>query len=245
MELTRRRFLALTGTTIALPCGRTSRSSARDGYAIVDLGPCCTLEESLEGYARAADALTARIARSAGFWTACSSQGPSTCPLARARHIVVPAAGYIHEAVARELLACVSRGASVLVELGLAFSTPPSRADAARTFTSFFGISVLETQDLWPAGSVSRRGPLASVDRQFPYVEYTWPRTALVRDFSRITGLSHGGTPSAIARVRNTVVGVRRPMGRGTLVVLGSPLGPALRAGDAQAHAWLREFFST
>jgi len=29
-------------------------------------------------------------------------------------------------------------------------------------------------------------------------------------------------------------------MGQGTLIFLGSPMGPALRAGDPQARSWLQ-----
>jgi len=35
-------------------------------------------------------------------------------------------------------------------------------------------------------------------------------------------------------------VGLNCPFGRGNLIVLGSPLGPALWAGDIEARQWLR-----
>jgi hypothetical protein len=34
-------------------------------------------------------------------------------------------------------------------------------------------------------------------------------------------------------------VGLARRIGRGRLVVLGSPLGPVLLGGDREAHEWL------
>jgi hypothetical protein len=36
-------------------------------------------------------------------------------------------------------------------------------------------------------------------------------------------------------------VGLKRPWGRGKLIFLGSPLGPALWVGDLQARRWLAQ----
>ena len=71
-----------------------------------------------------------------------------------------------------------------------------------------------------------------------PYVDFTWPFPTKIRDFSRVVPLASqaGGI---IARVDGLPVALRRRSGRGTLVFLGSPLGPALWAGDAEAGRWL------
>ena len=71
-----------------------------------------------------------------------------------------------------------------------------------------------------------------------PYVDYSWPHSAKVRDFSRVVPLG----PQAgdvIAWVDGLPVALKRQDGRGTLLFLGSPLGPALWAGDAEARRWL------
>src|SRR5438034_313621 len=71
-----------------------------------------------------------------------------------------------------------------------------------------------------------------------PYVDYTWPRPAKVRDFSRVVPLGRQAG-EVIAWVDDLPVALKRQSGRGRLIVLGSPLGPALWAGDAEARRWL------
>jgi hypothetical protein len=70
-----------------------------------------------------------------------------------------------------------------------------------------------------------------------PYVDYTWPCRATVRDFSRVVPVE--GPGKIIARVDSMPVSLKRSSGRGTLIFLGSPLGPVLLAGDAEARRWL------
>ena len=48
-----------------------------------------------------------------------------------------------------------------------------------------------------------------------------------------------------IAWVDGLPVALKRPGGRGNLIFLGSPLGPALWAGDAQARRWLLDCLRT
>ena len=60
------------------------------------------------------------------------------------------------------------------------------------------------------------------------WVRFDWPVTAMIRDFGRFCPVS-GGT--VIAWLGDIPVAVRR----GPLVVLGSPLGPSLYAGDRDA----------
>lgn len=69
-----------------------------------------------------------------------------------------------------------------------------------------------------------------------PYIDYTWPCAVKVRDFSRIVPVRSG---TVIAAVDDFPVAIKRRAGRGTLIVLGSPLGPALWAGDAEARRWV------
>ena len=69
------------------------------------------------------------------------------------------------------------------------------------------------------------------------WVHFSWPIPAMVRDFSRVSRLSGG---SVIARLNGMPVAVRK----GPLVVLGSPLGPHLYAGDRDAHAWVEALSS-
>lgn len=61
------------------------------------------------------------------------------------------------------------------------------------------------------------------------WVRFDWPIPAMIRDFGRACPI-RGGT--VIARLDDIAVAVRQ----GPLVVLGSPIGPHLYAGDRDAH---------
>jgi hypothetical protein len=109
----------------------------------------------------------------------------------------------------------------VLLESGAAFGD--FRAHHAQ-LREYFQLLVEPPVELWPAYGI-------------PYVEYTWPVSTKVRDYSRIVPL----TPQrgrVIARAGDTAVALARRVGPGTLVFLGSPLGPALWIGDAEARNW-------
>jgi hypothetical protein len=73
-----------------------------------------------------------------------------------------------------------------------------------------------------------------------PYIAYSWPASAQIRDFSRVVPLGRRseGAGEIIARVDGLPVALKRRLGRGDLIFLGSPLGPALWAGDAEARRW-------
>ena len=72
----------------------------------------------------------------------------------------------------------------------------------------------------------------------FPYVEYSWPIKAKIREFA---AASLGPAPGdrVIATYAGRPVALRRRVGRGTLVLLGSPLGPIFLSGDGDARRWL------
>ena len=93
------------------------------------------------------------------------------------------------------------------------------------------GVHIEAPVRLWPG-----RGA-----RGVPYVDYRWPSSAKIRDFSRVVplGRQSEGEGEIIARVEGLPVALKRRLGRGHLIFLGSPLGPALWAGDAEARRWL------
>jgi hypothetical protein len=98
----------------------------------------------------------------------------------------------------------------LLVESGVGFA-----ADNLG-WLRLWGISIGEPREV--------RGPA--------WVRFDWPIPAMIRDFGRVCPI-HGGT--VIARLDNMPVAVRQ----GGLVVLGSPIGPHLYAGDWDAHKLL------
>ena len=83
-----------------------------------------------------------------------------------------------------------------------------------------FGIRIQPPVDLWANGTA-------------PYIHYLWPVREKVRDFSRVTPISGEGL-EIIGSTGHLPVAARR----GGLIFLGSPMGPALLAGDREAHSW-------
>ncbi|MGA2589793.1 MAG: hypothetical protein ABSH32_07760 [Bryobacteraceae bacterium] len=72
----------------------------------------------------------------------------------------------------------------------------------------------------------------------FPYVDFTWPVEAKIREFFPLVLQPKPGD-RVIATYAGKPVAVRRQAGRGSLILLGSPVGPALLAGDPDARRWL------
>jgi hypothetical protein len=72
----------------------------------------------------------------------------------------------------------------------------------------------------------------------FPYVEYCWPLRIKIREFSPVK-LRPAAGEEIIATFAGAPVGLRRQLGRGMLITLGSPLGPVFLSGDPDARRWL------
>ncbi len=138
------------------------------------------------------------------------------------RQLIVPAAKYVDSSTAHLILTYLHYGGTVILESGAAFGDFRGQRDQLR---EYFQILVEPPVELWPA-------------RGLPYVEYTWPVSTKVRDFSRVIPLA-SQRGRVIAKVDDIPVALTQQVGSGTLVFLGSPLGPALLAGDAQARQWL------
>jgi len=83
----------------------------------------------------------------------------------------------------------------------------------------------------WVAGARVEQGAY------FPYVDYHWPMQAKIREFAP-TKLTPAPEDEIIATFLGHPVGLRRKVGDGTLVTLGSPLGPLFLSGDADGARW-------
>lgn len=81
-------------------------------------------------------------------------------------------------------------------------------------------------------------GARAPRDTYFPYVEYFWPVRVKIREFAPVR-LQPGPQDEVIAIFDGEPVGLRRRAGSGTLVTIGSPLGPVFLTGDPDARLWL------
>ena len=185
---------------------------------LLDLGSGCVIRESFAGYESALTSLGVSWSRNTG----------------ELRHypalIVVPAATWLSQAILVWLGMYAGGGSTVILELGSAFADDDSALEADRVaLREIMWVRLDPPVSLWPR----RSGGL-------PYVNHVWPSAASVRDFSRVLPMTavNGDT---IARVGDMPVAVRCRKDIGTTAVLGSPLGPALRSGDAEARRWLGE----
>jgi hypothetical protein len=246
MKMSRRNFLsAATGAAATLWSFRPIRSDTpssrpeRDlDCVLLDLNSHCVLHESLQGY-------KAALADQYDLLTQAELNSPCRCRIA-----IVPGLGPIDPAMAWTLSGWLEAGTHVLLESGAAFLSPSEFAPHQKILQSVFDIEVGPPVDLWSGRSaddafLSRRPgqhlpkkelePSASV----PYVNYSWPRETQVRDFTRVIPVT-ARAGDVIGKVAALPVALKRRTGAGTVIFLGSPLGPALRAGDREALSWLQ-----
>ena len=133
------------------------------------------------------------------------------------RFYVVPGVGSLPEEFARRLSAFTRVGGWVVFESAAGFG---GFEDQRRMLARHFGIRIQPPVDLWANGTA-------------PYIDYRWPIRERVRDFSRVTPISAEGV-EIIGSAGDLPWRARR----GRFIFLGSPVGPALLAGDREAHSW-------
>ncbi|HKC41556.1 MAG TPA: hypothetical protein VKC15_18575 [Gemmatimonadales bacterium] len=141
--------------------------------------------------------------------------------------LIVPAAVAIPCAAMHQITECLRAGGTVLLESGAGF------AGESRFRTHRDAVE----SDLEILIERPRRK-----SRDIPYIDYVWPYATKIRDFSRVVPLP-AQPGEIIARADGHPVALTRRVERGTLIYLGSPLGPALWAGDAEARQWLSRLF--
>lgn len=135
--------------------------------------------------------------------------------------LVIPAALAVPvRAIERHL----SSDGIVILESGAAFGDEHSLSSCREPLGRALGVTI--------------EAPVDLLTGRVPYVDFRWPRRALVRDFSRVVPIV-GRDGEVIATAGDHPVALRRRIARGTLLFLGSPLGPALWAGDAEARRWV------
>jgi hypothetical protein len=178
---------------------------------LLDLKEQCSLRESLAGYESALGDRSMRADARA---------------VPRCAALIVPAALELPPAAIRAIATCLRAGGRVILESGAGFAGEGQFGAHCAVLRDGLQIRVEAPVHLWP-----RRGP---------YVDYTWPYPAKLRDFSRVVPLA---CPTAagevIAWADGMPVALKRRRGRGTLIFLGSPLGPTLWAGDVEARRWV------
>lgn len=226
MRISRRAFVESSAVSVAGwwllgPSGHgrdDGDAEAQSDCAVLDLGADCGLRESLWGYQQAleTDAISVQEIRDLRPYSL----------------VVVPGVVRTDSTVAGMLLDLLDAGTRVLVESGAGFSSAKEFGAQRGMLRDAFAIEVEPAVDVW--GEPGRAGRLCA-----PYVEYVWPCRAMVRDFSRVVPVAAAGA-DRIASAGSLSVAMKKRVGKGTLVFLGSPLGPALWAGDSEAKMWLR-----
>jgi hypothetical protein len=245
MKISRRCFIgAAAGSAAALwsfqpiVLGATDFPPERDlNCALLDLNAHCVLRESLRGY-RAALGNKYGISLETGL---------NSNRLYRIA--IVPGVGSINPAMAETLTGLLEAGTHVLLESGAAFLSPAEFTTHQKMLYRHFNIEVTVPVDLWQRKSVDHlvsrrpgsppRNKKPDLAESVPYVSYSWPREAKVRDFSRAIPVS-AKEAEVIGRIGTLSVALRRRTAGGYLIFLGSPLGQTLLADDPQARSWLR-----
>ncbi len=155
------------------------------------------------------------------------SAEPASAP--NCRMLIIPAALEITPELVGAIQRQLDSGGNTLLESGAAFACR-DEFEAHRTMLrKELGIAIDSPVDLARGGCGRGR---------VPYVDYDWPFAVKVRDFSRVIPV-YGSSRELIARAGGAPVALRRKVGRGSLIFLGSPLGPALWTGDTEARRWL------
>ena len=116
-------------------------------------------------------------------------------------------AGLLDQSLARRLREAAWSGASVLIELGLAFVDEPLERAQRFLISEEFDLTLGDVVRLWDDGR-----------SRVPYVRYLWPIDVWVRDFSSVVAVSGAGW-RVIAQIE-------------TLPVAGAPTGGARVAHD-------------
>jgi hypothetical protein len=230
MPISRRGFLGCAaGASAAGLAGEAGLRSLfaetsrfRPECVLVYPGSSDTLRESAAGYESALSGADVRFAR------------VSFRSLTPARTMILPAAAGIGQSDLAQLRNYLERGSTVLFESGASFLNSGEFNFHRRLIRSMFGLGLHSPIRLWDSADSFKRSP---------YIDYRWPLTVKVRDFSRIVPVDDKDGET-IAWFQELPVAVKRRVGKGTLVFLGSPLGPHLLTGDREAREWLSAFCS-
>lgn len=193
----------------------------RNDRSVLLLNSPCLLRESFEGYKACVAAANSDC-----------TMAPVGCSLS-ASFIIAPAAALARTNETRWLRRRAEGGALVLVESGGMFLSAAEFRRHQSVVQSAFGVTLLSPVELW-------QKPLGEI----PYVDFIWPGPARIRDFSRFVALAAERRPgnrfAAIAHLGGAVAAVKIRAGGGTLIFLGSPLGPHLLSGDREAWSWFQ-----
>jgi len=242
MRINRRRFLEVSTGAAALFSAQAGMrgeikiaSQGKRECVLLDLEAQCCLGESFLGYGKIL--ANARVVSTGSF-----PKSIIGCPT-----VIVPAAGMIDFAGTQYIKESLRAGSLVLFESGGGFLTSVEFARHQQLLERHLKVVADSPVNLW-AGEI-KHGSNRRAGQQFshnavgnfpaPYIDYNWPIKAKVRDFSRVVPLAEQ-YGEVIGVMGKLPIALRKRVGKGTLVFLGSPIGPHLHAGDSEAERWLK-----
>jgi hypothetical protein len=251
MEFTRRSFLGAIASC-AWPLsinGVANRCIKKDANHLQFKSPLC-LVSGCDGSSKLGES-------EAGFKTGLKAIG-SRFDVVRAEFIpaapliIVPGLSGGESATTRKIRNLAEAGCSVLIESGALFHDDPLFESHRRMLHSHFAIRAQAPVDLWTRpvsmpfseyclskDSTSIRSSSSDLS-SLPFVDFLWPFKTKIRDFSRaVPVFSENGEVVAVSP-DGISIAVRQTLGRGSIVFLGTPVGPSMLAGDREAHRWLR-----
>jgi hypothetical protein len=152
-----------------------------------------------------------------GFARALGRLSPTLCQPGRA--VIVPSASALERTNLSWLVQEAELGSTVLIDLADGFASPSDVARTRRGLERDFGIEIAHPVTFGTAD----------------YIVYRWPLPALVRHFTRVS-LIQPCRNIPVAHLGAHAIAVRKEIGMGHIVILGSTLGSLLLAGDEQAH---------
>jgi hypothetical protein len=153
-----------------------------------------------------------------GFKQALAVLSPALPP--RGRIVIAPSASALKNEGLWSLLHAAWRGSNVLLDLCDGFASLPDRTLTRVNLKRYLDIEVLQ--------------PITY--EKGDYIAYRWPRFGLVRHFTRVSYIQSSKNHEPAAWLGTNVVGVRKAVGIGDVVILGSALGSLLLARDEQAQ---------
>jgi len=145
-----------------------------------------------------------------------SARGYRSLSTNRAGWIIAPAVRDITPDTCSKLFRRVHWGAWLVLESGLCFSSEAHAKQQLQLLRKYFGLEILP--------------PI----RAHSYVSYSWPVKKLVRTFHAVTPIVCS-QPEAIATVQGLPVCLKKQLGNGCIIYLGSMLGPGLMAEERES----------
>lgn len=217
VPLTRRKLISITAVGAALLPARTIGAENRRGISLMLRGDNLLADESASGYRQS-------LSVHGDFETVSRSS------MAAFGTIVVPAFSSLSRLDALALHERAMAGHRVVLESGLGFADELEAQEQRTLLGECFGLRMMALPN--PAAE------------RFAYVQYSWPLDVMVRHFGPLASVD-GLNYRPIAHVKDTPVAVTKQIGRGSIVFLGSPLGPLLMAGDREAAILARSLSLT